>query len=135
MNKKEIENWKKFINEIANEDVSDEELREDLTAAGYDVDALVEDIQKTVHQCYREASQRIAEQGIKEKNAQLDRIARSLKGMSRDEMVQNIIDLAERGNKEALVFCREVNGNDISDEEIECLLVDIIANGGEENAD
>ena len=65
----------------------------------------------------------------------IDKIFESLTGQSRDEIIQRILDLAQRGNDKALVFCREESEDRISDKDLKSLLVDLIISGGEEDVD
>ena len=129
-----IANWNSFKSEIANEDVSTHEIKEDLAEAGIDVDEFLIDIKTTVQKCYRSTSKKTAEQGIKKKSALIDKIYKSLLGLSRDEMIQRILDLAQRGNSQALVFSREESGKRISDTDLKSLLVDFIISEGEKDA-
>jgi len=129
-----IANWNSFKSEIANEDVSTHEIKEDLAEAGIDVDEFLIDIKTTVQKCYRSTSKKTAEQGIKKKSALIDKIYKSLVGLSREEMIQRILDLAQRGNSQALVFSREESGKRISDTDLKSLLVDFIISEGEKDA-
>ena len=129
-----IANWNSFKSEIANEDVSTHEIKEDLAEAGINIDEFLIDIKTTVQKCYRSTSKKTAEQGIKKKSALIDKIYKSLLGLSRDEMIQRILDLAQRGNSKALVFSREESGKRISDTDLKSLLVDFIISEGEKDA-
>jgi hypothetical protein len=129
-----IANWNSFKSEIANEDVSTHEIKEDLAEAGINIDEFLIDIKTTVQKCYRSTSKKAAEQGIKKKSALIDKIYKSLLGLSRDEMIQRILDLAQRGNSKALVFSREESGKRISDTDLKSLLVDFIISEGEKDA-
>ena len=131
MKKKILKNWNLFKVETAEEEQSLEELKNDLEGTGIDLQKFTADIKKTVRSCYRETSKSLAEAGITEKKALLEKVYESVIELSRVQLFQRIRELAEKGNSEALVFCREKTDADISDDDLRYLLADFIINEGE----
>lgn len=135
MKEKTIKNWNLFRKEMAEEKLDIDEVKAELKEAGIDIESFLENIKETVRSSYRESSKAHSMAGISEKKALLDRVFESIAGFSRAQLFQKINQLAESGNSEALVFCREQNGEDISDEDLKCLLADFIVNGGDGDVD
>ena len=131
MKQHELNNWNSFKAEIAEEKLNLEELKSDLKNTGIDIKAFVADVKETVRQSYREASKKLAEEGIAEKKALLDKVYESIACLNRSQLFQKVKDLAEKGHNEALVFCREKTEEDISDDDLRYLLADFIINEGE----
>ena len=131
MKQHELNNWNSFKAEIAEEKVSLEELKSDLKNTGIDIETFIADVKETVRVSYREISKKLAEEGIAEKKAILDKVYQSIADLNRSQIFQKIKGLAEKGNNEALVFCREKTEDDISDEDLRYLLADFIINEGE----
>ena len=130
-----FKNWHQFKSEIAEEEIPLEEIKADLKEAGINVDSFLQDIKDTVRNSYRETSKSLSMAGITEKKALLERVFASIADLNRTQIFQKINQLADNGNYEALVFCREQNGEDISDEDLKCLLADFIVNGGDGDVD
>ena len=128
-------NWNLFISEIAEEETPLPELKTDLSEAGINVDQFLSEIKETVRTGYRDMSRKVSNAGISEKRARLDSALSSITGLSRRQIFKKIRQLAESGNTEALVFCREKNGGNLSDEELKYLLADFIVNGGNGDVD
>lgn len=126
-----LNNWSYFKAEIADENTNLEELKSELENSGIDIEAFLSEVKDTVRASYRETSKKLAEAGIAEKKALLDKVYESIVDLNRIQIFHKIKELAEKGHNEALVFCREEKRENISDEDLRYLLADFIINEGE----